>query len=181
MCEKPLATNYEQARELMKKAASSKVRTKMGFTFRYSPALREVKELLDQGFIGQPYLFNGFEQNSQFINPMTPFRWTPRSDQIIVLPGSLEEYAPHLIDIALWFFGDVKRVVGNLRNVIPERYIRDKGMTMRINIEDTCVCLANFANGAQATLQSRLCRSGRLPRCGSSSLWFKGRDNCSIS
>lgn len=162
LCEKPLAMNLAEARLLWGKARRMKVKTKMGFTFRYSPALRRVKELLDEGFVGEPFLINGFEQNSQFIRPETPFRWNPSSSEEI-LPGSLEEYAPHLIDIALWFYGDVKQIVGNMKNFVPKRFIRDAGKTMPINVEDASVWLAEFQSGAQGMFQSSFVAVGNYP------------------
>jgi len=155
--------NLAEARMLWNDAVLKKAKTKVGFTFRYSPALRRMKELIDEGFIGEPYLFNGFEQNSQYINPRTPFRWNPGDNASELMPGSLEEYAPHLIDIALWLFGDVKQVVGNMKNFVPERFIRDIGKTMPINIEDASIWLAEFKNGAQGTFQSSFVAIGGYP------------------
>jgi hypothetical protein len=48
------------------------LKTKLGFTFRYSPAMQYAKSLIDEGFIGTPFIFNGYEQNSQWLNPDTP-------------------------------------------------------------------------------------------------------------
>jgi len=163
LCEKPLAMNVREARSLWREASEAKVKTKMGFTFRHSPAFRRMKELISQGFIGEPYLINGFEQNYQFIKPSTPFRWNPGRNPGELMPGSLEEYAPHIIDIALWLFGDVRQVVGNMKNFLPERLIRETGKMMPINIEDASVWLAEFENGAQGTFQSSFVAVGGYP------------------
>lgn len=163
LCEKPLALSYRDARILCERAAAKGVRTKIGFTFRYSPVIRRMKELIDGGFVGEPYLFNGFEQNSQFIEPKTPFRWNPDPDSSKLMLGSLEEYAPHLIDLSLWLMGDMKRVLGRMTNFIPERMIRDTGKMMPINIEDACVWLAEFRSGAQATFQTSFVAVGGYP------------------
>ena len=53
-------------------------KTKVGFTFRYSPAVRYMKELIDEGFVGTPYIYNAYEQNSQWIDPQTPLRQVAR-------------------------------------------------------------------------------------------------------
>ncbi len=163
LCEKPLAMNLKEARSLWDCANRAKVKTKMGFTFRYSPALRRMKELIDEDFTGEPYLVNGFEQNSQFIKPTTPFRWNPNENSSDIFPGSLEEYAPHLIDIALWFLGDMAKVVGNMKNFVSQRLIRDLGRVMPINIEDASIWLAEFKNGAMGTLQSSFVAVGNYP------------------
>lgn len=163
LCEKPLATNYSDARALSERAKSRKVKTKVAFTFRYSPVIRQMKELVDNGFIGTPYLFNGFEQNSQWINPRTPFRWDPTGNANKLLPGSLEEYAPHLIDISRWFLGDLKSVSALMRNWMPTRYIRDQHKMMRINMDDCSVWLGEFQCGTQATFQSSYIAIGGYP------------------
>lgn len=164
LCEKPLAMNYMDSRILHENAAAKGVRTKMGFTFRYSPMILRMKELIDEGFIGTPYHFNGFEENSQFIDPNTPFRWNPtEGEEKNIVPGSLEEYGSHLIDLALWLMGDLRSVVGLMKNFIPKRFIRDQNKMLPINIEDGCVWLGEFQNGAQATFQSSFIAIGGYP------------------
>ena len=74
LCEKPVHTDYRKTRQAAELAAARGLRTKLGFTFRYAPAVRYAKELIDSGFVGEPYIFNGFEQNSQWIDPATPLR-----------------------------------------------------------------------------------------------------------
>jgi len=164
LCEKPLAMSYKEARILAEKAATKGVKTKMGFTFRYSPVILRMKELIDEGFVGGVYHFNGFEQNSQFIDPMTPFRWNPGEDPDHLMPGSLEEYASHLIDIALWLLGDLKIIIGHMKNHIPKRKIRDRdNKILPINIEDGTIFMGEFENGAQATFQSSFIAVGNYP------------------
>ena len=54
--------------------ASKGLKTKLGFTFRYSPGVQYAKSLIDEGFVGTPFIFNGYEQNSQWLDPQTPLR-----------------------------------------------------------------------------------------------------------
>ena len=63
------------------------LKTKLGFTFRYSPGVRYARELLDQGFVGRPFIFNGYEQNSQWINPQTPLRQVDHTRDQSTLPS----------------------------------------------------------------------------------------------
>jgi predicted dehydrogenase len=79
------------------------------------------------------------------------------------MPGSLEEYGAHLIDLALWIYGDLSAVVGHMRNFIPQRYIRDHDRMLPINIEDGCVWLGKFTNGAIATFQTSFIAIGGYP------------------
>src|SRR5262245_9391664 len=59
LCEKPVHTDYRQTRRAADLAAAKGLRTKLGFTFRYAPAIQYAKELIDSGFVGEPYIFNG--------------------------------------------------------------------------------------------------------------------------
>ncbi len=164
LCEKPLAMTYKEARILAEKANKNRVHTKMGYIFRHSPVFLRMKELIEEGFIGDPYIFNGYEQNSQFIDPMTPFRWNPSDNPNKIIAGSLEEYGSHLIDFALWLMGDLKNVVGLMKNHIPNRKIRDRGnKIMPINIDDGTIFMGEFHNNAQATFQSSFVAIGGYP------------------
>ena len=49
LCEKPVHTDYRKTREAAELAAAKGLRTKLGFTFRYAPAVRYAKELIDSG------------------------------------------------------------------------------------------------------------------------------------
>src|SRR5882762_6065294 len=72
LCEKPVAYEYrdtERARDL---ARQKKLKTKVGLTFRYSPAMRYMRELVAGGCLGIPFIFNGYEQNSRWLDPMPP-------------------------------------------------------------------------------------------------------------
>ena len=58
------------------------------------------------GFVGTPYIFNGYEQNSQWIDPHTPLRQVdPDADQSVVTTSSIEGYGAPIIDIMHWWVG----------------------------------------------------------------------------
>src|SRR5579859_7819669 len=58
LCEKPLALNAIQAREMADKAKSSGRKNMVPFTYRYMPTNRYLKQLIDEGYIGRPYHLN---------------------------------------------------------------------------------------------------------------------------
>ena len=69
LCEKPVAYDYSETLRAAAFAKQKGLKTKLGFTFRYSPAMRYMKALIDEGFVGTPFIFNGYEQNSQWLDP----------------------------------------------------------------------------------------------------------------
>src|SRR3984893_13051836 len=93
LCEKPVHTDYRKTREGAALDAARGLRTKLGFTSRYAPAIRYAKDLIDSGFVGEPYIFNGFEQNSQWIDPATPLRqFNADDDPAEIQVSSIEGY-----------------------------------------------------------------------------------------
>lgn len=138
LCEKPVAFDFRETMRARDLARSKRLKTKLGFTFRYSPAMRYMKALIDQGYIGTPFIFNGYEQNSQWIDPATPLRQVdPDADQSVLQVSSLEGYGAPIIDLGHWFTGSYfSQVVGTMRNFIPERMVRATGRRMRMNIDD---------------------------------------------
>ena len=165
LCEKPVHTDYRKTRQAAELAAASGLRTKLGFTFRYAPAVLYAKELIDTGFLGEPYMFNGFEQNSQWIDPATPLRqFTPGADPAEIAVSSIEGYGAPIIDIMHWWVGaPLTAVVGAMRNFVPERVIRDTGKLTRANIDDGDMWIAEFGSGALASIQSSYVTVGNYP------------------
>ncbi|MEJ7812968.1 MAG: Gfo/Idh/MocA family oxidoreductase [Gemmatimonadaceae bacterium] len=165
LCEKPVAYDFRDTVRAAELARSKGLTTKLGFTFRYSPAMRYMKELIDEGFVGTPFIFNGYEQNSQWLDPATPLRQAdPDADQSVLQVSSLEGYGAPIIDLGHWFVGSrFARVVGTLRNFIPERMVRQTGRVMRMNIDDGDIFIGEYENGALGSVQTSFVTVGNYP------------------
>lgn len=166
LCEKPVAFDYRDTRRAAELARSKGLKTKLGFTFRYSPGVRYAWSLIQDGFVGRPFFFNGYEQNSQWLDPNVPLRQVDLdADQSEIQVSSLEGYGAPVIDIGHWWVGaDYSRVVGTLRNFIPARRVRDAGnQMMRMNIDDGALYLAEYANGAIGSIQTSYVTIGNYP------------------
>jgi predicted dehydrogenase len=140
-------------------------------------------ELIEEGFIGEPYIFNGFEQNSQFISPDEPL--TKRdiipattSDQIKV--SSLEGYGAPIIDLSLWFIDSLlTSVVGIMKNFVPFRTDID-GSKVRTNIDDGDIYIGEYANGAICSIQSSYVTVGNYPGLEARAYGSKGALICRL-
>jgi predicted dehydrogenase len=165
LCEKPVAYDFRDTRRAAALARSKGLKTKLGFTFRYAPSVRYMRELVAQGFVGTPFIFNGYEQNSQWLDPATPLRQVDHeADQSILQVSSLEGYGAPIIDIGHALVGsDLTQVVGTLRNFIPERMVRATGRMMRMNIDDGDIFLGEFVNGALCSVQTSFVTIGNYP------------------
>jgi len=165
LCEKPVAHDYRETLRAAELAKDKRLKTKLGFTFRYSPGVRYAAELIAQGFVGEPYIFNGYEQNSQWIDPNTPMRQRKASsDESTIRTAALEGYGAPIIDIGRWWVGsDYEQVIGTMRNFVPKRPSHAGGELSRMNIDDGDIFLAEFGNGAIGSIQSSYVTVGNYP------------------
>ena len=165
LCEKPVAYDFEETRRAAALAKEKGVKTKLGFTFRYSPAMQYMKELIEQDFIGKPFIFNGYEQNSQWLDPQNPLRQVDHeADQTVIQVSSLEGYGAPIMDIGHLFMGSrFASVVGTMKNFIPERVVRATGTMMRMNIDDGDIFIGEYANGAIGSIQTSFVTVGNYP------------------
>ena len=165
LCEKPVAYDFRDTLRAAALAKQQGVKTKLGFTFRYSPAMQYMKELIDQGFVGTPFIFNGYEQNSQWLDPQNPLRQVDHeADQSVIQVSSLEGYGAPIMDLGHLFMGSrFSQVVGTMKNFIPERVVRATGRMMRMNIDDGDIFIGEFASGALGSIQTSFVTVGNYP------------------
>jgi len=165
LCEKPVAYDFRDTLRARDLALGKGLKTKVGLTFRYSPAIRYMHELVADGFIGTPFIFNGYEQNSQWLDPSVPLRQVdPDADPSVIQVSSLEGYGAPIIDLAhLMVRSRLDRVVGTMRNFVPERMVRATGRMMRMNIDDGDIFVGEFQNGALCSIQTSFVTVGNYP------------------
>src|SRR5262245_38680088 len=164
LSEKPVAHDHRDVERAADLADANGLKTKVGFTFRYSPAVRYLKHLIDSGQLGTPFIYNAYEQNSQWLNPATPLRSRSQAVDGPIQVASLEGYGAPVIDIGHWFMGsDLTAVVGVMRNFIPERVLASTGAPARVNIDDGDVFIGEFASGAICSVQSSFVTVGNYP------------------
>ena len=78
--------------------------------------------------------------------------------------SSLEGYGAPIIDIGHWWVdADYARVVGTMRNFIPERMVRTTGRMMRMNIDDGAIYIGEHTNGALSAIQTSFVTIGNYP------------------
>jgi predicted dehydrogenase len=161
LCEKPLARTVAEAGQMAEAATAAGVLTKVGFTMRYAPAVMRLRELVASGELGTPYLINLFLQNGQFLDPRKPRHWKMTREHAGA--GAVVEYGIHGLDLVRWLLGDVTRVSAAGRTLIPERPLPDGQGTARIDVEDSCAWLMEFANGALGVCHAGWATVGRAP------------------
>ena len=178
LVEKPVCHDYRDVWRAHELAASKGLKTKVGLTFRYAPAVMYMFDLIRQGFIGQPFVFNGYEQNSQWLDPDNPMdkrfhkekpvgeaEWGKDLSREGITVSSLEGYGAPTIDIGLECVGsDLTQVVGILGNMVKHRRRTNLDTEReRINIDDADMFMGEAANGAMFSMQSSYVTVGNYP------------------
>ncbi len=178
LVEKPVCHDYRDVLRAHDLAQSKGLKTKVGLTFRYAPAIQYMFELVREGFVGKPFVFNGYEQNSQWLNPDNPMdkrihRTPPVGEPLVgtdlsregIHVSSLEGYGAPTIDIGLELVGsDLTQVVGILGNMVPYRRRTNLDTErVRINIDDADMFIGECASGALYSMQSSYVTVGNYP------------------
>jgi len=183
LCEKPVAHDYRNTWKAHHLAQSKGLKTKVGLTFRYAPAMQYMRALITDGFIGEPYIFNGFEQNSQFISPTEPVTkpdLIPATENKEIKVSSLEGYGAPIIDLSMWFMdSNIKSVVGTLHNFVPYRTMMN-GEKVRTNIDDGDVYIGEYEKGGFCTIQTSYVTVNSYPGLEARAYGSKGALICRL-
>jgi predicted dehydrogenase len=145
LCEKPIALNATQAREIHEKAQAAGVIHLVMFTFRWTPEYQYLRELVEAGTIGRPYHCQ-VRYLSQW-GRSGEYNW--RYDRHRA-NGVLGDLGSHAIDLARLLVGEITRVSARLATYIDRSGPDGRALDPA---NDSAVLLLEFANGAQGTLQ----------------------------
>jgi predicted dehydrogenase len=144
VCEKPLALNAADAREMAQAADAAGVKHMTFFTLRWFQHPRFVKELVDEGRVGRPShcqltYVHGSAREARY-------RWRFDGERA---NGILGDLGSHLIDLARWLNGDIKRVAATLSNYVR----RFDGRPVKPT-NDAALLALEFANGSQGIIHT---------------------------
>jgi predicted dehydrogenase len=150
LCEKPLAMNCADAREMAEAADRAGVRHMTAFTYRFVPAMRYLAHCVQRGDLGQPYHYRSCRLQDWGSRPLG---W--RQVKKLAGTGELGDMLSHRIDFAHWLVGPMKRLVANTKRMVDMR----QGLPS--DLEDWVAILADFEAGATGVLESSKLASGR--------------------
>ncbi|WP_340023343.1 Gfo/Idh/MocA family oxidoreductase [Paenibacillus sp. FSL K6-1096] len=162
-CEKPLALNLEDSREMLKAAEAAGIAHMVGFNYRFSPAVRLAKRLIESGRLGTIYHFRAWFLQDWILDPEFPLVW--RLQKEIAGSGSHGDLGAHLIDLAHFLVGDVEEVIGMSETFVKERPLATEmtGLSAKagkdaprgpVTVDDATLFLARFANGALGSFEA---------------------------
>lgn len=150
LCEKPMARNLAETRDMVKLADSANVVAMINHEFRYMPVRARVKELIDEGYIGEPQSASMIVYRSSLADPNArPFGWLMEQDKA---GGMLGATGSHHVDALRWWFGEIHGVAGITATMVKTRHLPDSTKMAKVDADDNFAFVLRFANGALGTV-----------------------------
>lgn len=160
LCEKPLAMSVREAREMYEAAEKAGVKHMTGFNYRFVPAIRLAKKLIDEGYIGKILQYRAVYLQEWIMDPDFPLVWRLRKSASG--SGVLGDLGAHIIDLARFLVGDFKSVCGMMETFIKERPLpEDPPKKGKVDVDDVFIALARFKNGPIGSLEASRFGAGR--------------------
>ncbi len=150
LCEKPIALNVADARNMAAEADRAGVRHMTAFTYQFVPAMRYLRHLVARGDLGIPYHYRSCRLQDWGTRNLG---W--RQQKRLAGTGELGDMLSHRIDFALHLVGPMRRLVANVKNLTP-----DRGGAPN-DTDDWVAVIAEFVSGASGVLESSKLASGR--------------------
>jgi len=149
LCEKPLASNPAEAREMIKAAEASGRPTGCCFENRWNPEWLSVTEQIRAGLLGTPYLAR-VSRSASYWHPSRPLQAHWMYDRAQG-GGYLAGMLVHDLDFICSVLGRPVSVSAEIRASIPVRELPDGG-ELQVTADDTSVVLIKLDSGALAVL-----------------------------
>jgi predicted dehydrogenase len=158
--EKPLARNGEEARQMLNAVTKAGVKHQVAFNYRFVPAVRQARNLIESGALGQIYHFRAVYLQ-EWIMPHYNERKIWRLDKEVAGSGALGDLGAHIIDLGRFLVGEMKSVSAMTRTFIEERPLPDGSGSGKVDVDDAFAAVVEFENGAIGTLESTRFAAGR--------------------
>ena len=143
VCEKPLARTADESYEVWQRVAAAGVKHMCAFNYRFVPAVRLARDMLEAGELGEIYHFRGrYLQEWGDIDDQV---W--RFERAAAGSGALGDLGAHVIDLARYLVGEIESVSGAIRT-----FKRDR------DVDDAFEAVVDFEGGSLGTIEaSRFC------------------------
>jgi predicted dehydrogenase len=162
LCEKPLAMDLEQAREMTRAVEKSGKPNMVWFNYRRVPAISLAKQLIEEGRIGKVFHYRATYLQDWTISAKVPVGGaaTWRLDKDVAGAGVSGDLSTHNIDTALWLNGPIASVCSMTEIFIKDRQ-RPDGTPAKVELDDVCTFMVRFSNGSNGTFEATRYARGR--------------------
>jgi predicted dehydrogenase len=146
ICEKPLGRTADESYEIWQRVAATGVKHMCAFNYRFVPAVRLAREMLEAGELGEILHFRG--RYLQEWGDTTEDLW--RFDPAAAGSGALGDLGAHVVDLARYLVGEIRTVSGLTRTFMPGR-----------GVDDAFEAAVEFEAGAVGTIEATRFATGR--------------------
>jgi predicted dehydrogenase len=153
LCEKPLGRTAAESFEIWQAVAATGVVHMCAFNYRFVPAIRLARELVQAGELGEIRHFRAAYLQDWLTDPQAPWSW--RVDRGASGAGALGDLGSHVADLARFLVGEIEAVGGGVRRFVDER----PGGT--VDVDDAFHAAVWFESGAVGTLEGTRVAAGR--------------------
>ena len=150
ICEKPMAMNANEARDMIKAAKKAKKRLMINFSFRFKEQSYALKKQIESGILGDIY----FARTVWMRRRGMPGFGGWFGQKALSGGGPLIDLGVHRLDLALWFMGYPKPtwVMGSTFNHIASAIAKKEKKAF--DVEDMAAAMIKFDNGATLELEA---------------------------
>ncbi|WP_267643463.1 Gfo/Idh/MocA family protein [Haloarchaeobius amylolyticus] len=156
LCEKPLAPTMEGAEAVAAAARESDAVAGCAFNYRFVPAIRYARNLIQSGDLGEIHQVRGRYMQDWLVDPEAPWSW--RNDEELAGSGALGDLGAHTVDLATFLVGEqtgpMERVSGHLQTFVDERPVEGSDETKPVTVDDAYSAQVEFENGAMGTFEA---------------------------
>jgi predicted dehydrogenase len=159
LCEKPIAMNADEARQMLDAAREANVRHMVAFNYRRVPAIVLARQMIEEGKIGAIRHFNAVYYQDWLVDPNSPIVW--RHDVKEGGSGAHGDMNAHTVDLARYLLGEVEAVSGAKEIFVKERPLADGSGRGTVTADDALYFIARFRNGALGSFMATRFATGR--------------------
>lgn len=150
LCDKPMAMNAGEAREMIAVSEKTGNRLMINFSYRFTEQSWAIKKQVERGVLGDVYFARTFWHRRRGLPGFGG--WFGQKD--LAGGGPLIDLGVHRIDLALWLMGYPKPtwVIGSTYDHIATRLAKESGK--KFDVEDLAVGMIKFENGATLEVEA---------------------------
>ena len=118
ICEKPIAMNLEEADKMIEAAHELGLWLLVTLNQRFMPIHRKVKELINDGRLGKPFLVNASITGDVLLLMNDAFHWKGTWDR--AGGGAFFDTGTHVVDLMHYWFGQPSAVTATMKRLIAK-------------------------------------------------------------
>lgn len=159
-CEKPLALDADEAKRTTEIVLQAGVINSVGFNYVQNPIQAYVKTVIESGELGRVVNFRGSYDQDYYAEDDTMHTW--RFLKSASASGALGDLASHTISLAQFLAGDIDKVCGMTRIIVPERPDpKSPGRMLPVENDDIVQFMYAGGDGVIGTIFSNRLACGR--------------------